>query len=86
MHGKGKLEYSDSERYEGDFYNGEANGTGYYAFESGDFYAGEFLDGKMNGEGSYFTRTVMSSIIVNFRVISVREFFMLESLCIKEFL
>lgn len=48
----------DNERYEGDFFKGEANGTGYYLFESGDFYSGEFLDGKMNGEGCYFTKSV----------------------------
>lgn len=54
MHGQGILKMPEEE-YQGEFYEGEANGSGTYKFANGDFYSGGFVDGMPNGEGTYFT-------------------------------
>jgi hypothetical protein len=47
-------DYTNGDRYEGEFYANQPHGRGTYFFASGDRYEGEFQYGKQNGHGTYF--------------------------------
>ncbi|MBK6339620.1 MAG: hypothetical protein IPF63_08530 [Bacteroidetes bacterium] len=49
-------EFSNGDKYIGEWKNGKQNGNGKMAFENGDIYIGEWKDGKYNGKGiiTYF--------------------------------
>lgn len=51
--GSGVLEYSNRDKYEGDFKEGKFQGQGSYIFANGDTYKGAFADDKFNGKGTY---------------------------------
>lgn len=51
--GYGVYVYSDGDRYEGDWKNGNKHGQGTYTWINGDEYVGEWKDNKRNGQGTY---------------------------------
>lgn len=51
--GKGKLEYSNGDKYEGNFKEGKFDGKGKYTFNGGDSYEGDFVQDKFSGKGKY---------------------------------
>ncbi len=51
--GSGVLEYSNGDKYEGDFKEGKFQGQGSYIFANGDTYKGAFAEDKFNGKGTY---------------------------------
>ena len=42
----------DSERYEGQYKDGDRHGRGYYVFEKGNRYFGEWSCDKIHGQGT----------------------------------
>ena len=54
MNGTGKMNFTNGDRYEGDFFQGAQTGYGIYYFAgSGDIYRGDFVDGLKVGQGTY---------------------------------
>ncbi len=54
-HGKGKVIYSEGDRYEGDFVNGMFDGQGkYYAKNGSLIYEGQYKEFRKNGKGIYY--------------------------------
>jgi SH3-like domain-containing protein len=51
VNGKGIYLYSNGEKYDGEFKNGEINGVGSYTYLDGSKYVGEFADGVRYGQG-----------------------------------
>lgn len=51
--GKGVLEYSNGDKYEGNFKDGKFDGKGKYTFRAGDVYEGDFSQDKFSGNGKY---------------------------------
>ncbi|MCX8000455.1 MAG: hypothetical protein N3A69_16130, partial [Leptospiraceae bacterium] len=51
--GKGVLEYSNGDKYEGEFKQGRFEGKGKYSFKAGDVYEGDFVQDKFSGKGKY---------------------------------
>lgn len=47
------MTYADKSIYEGDFVNGQAEGTGVLTFIDGDTYMGNFKDNLFHGQGKY---------------------------------
>ena len=45
VNGQGIFTYSNGEKYEGEWKDGEKNGQGTYTFPNGDKYVGEYKDG-----------------------------------------
>lgn len=52
-HGKGKQEWQDGAKYEGDWRNNMAEGEGTFYHANGDIYTGEFYQDRANGFGTY---------------------------------
>ena len=50
--GVGSLTYSDGDKYEGEWKDGQKNGQGTYTWSNGNKYVGEFKDGKKHGQGT----------------------------------
>ena len=55
--GFGQLQYSNNDRYDGEWNEGMRSGKGVHLFENGDKYDGEWANNIQNGEGSYITTT-----------------------------
>ena len=53
QHGRGKQQWPDGSRYEGEWRDGMAHGIGLIYHPNGDQYEGEFLNGQANGFGGY---------------------------------
>lgn len=53
--GKGIYIFSNGEKYEGDFKNGEINGDGTYTYPDRSKYVGEFASGVRHGQGTLKT-------------------------------
>jgi len=51
LNGKGIYSYSNGEKYEGQFKNGERHGRGILNFPDGEKYIGQFKNGKRHGQG-----------------------------------
>ena len=51
VNGKGIYLYSNGEKYDGEFKNGEMNGDGIYTYPDGSKYIGEFANGVRHGQG-----------------------------------
>ena len=51
LNGKGIYSYSNGEKYEGQFKNGERHGRGILNFPDGNKYIGLFKNGKRHGQG-----------------------------------
>lgn len=51
--GEGVLEYSNGDKYEGNFKEGKFDGKGKYTFQAGDVYEGNFSQDKFSGTGKY---------------------------------
>jgi hypothetical protein len=51
--GTGTLEYSNGDKYEGEFKDSKFEGEGSYTFANGDNYKGAFAGDKFNGKGTY---------------------------------
>ena len=51
--GVGILTYSDGDKYEGEWKDGQKNGQGTYTWSNGNKYVGEFKDGKKHGQGTF---------------------------------
>ena len=49
----GSQEWTDGDKYEGQYKDGKANGQGTYTFPDGEKYVGQFKDGSFNGQGTY---------------------------------
>jgi hypothetical protein len=45
--------YSNGDKYTGEFLNGQFHGKGIYTYANGDKYEGEFIDGKFTGKGTF---------------------------------
>lgn len=43
MNGKAQIVYSNGDKYDGDFKDGEKSGKGVYKYSTGDIYEGEWL-------------------------------------------
>ena len=54
MNGKGYLQKSNGDKYEGDFKDDKMEGKGIFFFKNGDKYEGDFKDDKMEGKGIFF--------------------------------
>jgi len=52
VNGKGIYLYSNGEKYDGEFKNGEINGDGTYTYLDGSKYIGEFANGVRHGHGT----------------------------------
>ena len=53
IEGVGSLTYSDGDKYEGEWKDGQKNGQGTYTWSNGNKYVGEFKDGKKHGQGTF---------------------------------
>ena len=51
LHGKGVLRYSDGNRFEGSFKEGNKHGKGVYFFANGEIYKGKWTNDKRHGKG-----------------------------------
>ena len=51
-----KINYSNGDRYEGEFLNGKKNGYGIFFNNNGDRYEGNWSNGWINGYGTYYFR------------------------------
>jgi len=51
--GVGSLTYSDGDKYEGEWKDGQKHGQGTYTWSNGNKYVGEFKDGGKNGQGTF---------------------------------
>ena len=49
----GTYNYTDGEKYVGQFKDGTGHGRGTWTYANGDKYVGEFNDGKAKGKGAY---------------------------------
>lgn len=52
VNGKGRLLYSNGDRYIGEFVNSISHGRGAYYYANGDIYKGEFNNGERHGYGT----------------------------------
>lgn len=52
-HGKGTQHWSDGAKYQGDWRNGMAEGSGNFLHANGDVYTGEFYRDRAYGFGIY---------------------------------
>ena len=65
--GKGKYDFSNGDKYEGDIGTikprrpGVLQGQGTYTWSNGDKYEGEFKDGKQHGQGEFVVDDLMES-------------------------
>ena len=50
-HGKGIYQFSDGDRYEGEWENGQQHGKGIYQFSDGNRYKGNWENGQQHGKG-----------------------------------
>jgi len=55
IEGVGILTYSDGDKYEGEWKDGQKNGQGTYTWSNGNKYVGEFKNGKQHGQGIFTT-------------------------------
>lgn len=46
------FQYSNGDKYEGEWLNDDKNGQGVYYYANGDVYEGEWMNGKLNGRGN----------------------------------
>jgi len=53
IEGVGSLTYSDGDKYEGEWKDGQKHGQGTYTWSNGNKYVGEFKDGKKHGQGTF---------------------------------
>ena len=49
----GTYNYSDLEKYSGEWQNDKRHGQGNYTYDNGDVYIGEFKDGIKKGTGTF---------------------------------
>ena len=52
IEGVGILTYSDGDKYEGEWKDGQKNGQGTYTWSNGNKYVGEFKNGIQHGQGT----------------------------------
>ena len=55
--GTGTANYTNGDKYEGDFVDGKRTGKGTLTWANGDKYKGDFVDGKRTGEGTFTSGT-----------------------------
>lgn len=48
------IKYSNGDKYEGEWTNGQCNGKGTYYWKNGDKYEGDWKDDKVNGHGTFY--------------------------------
>lgn len=51
--GKGKANYPNGDKYEGDYVDGQRQGSGTYEYANGDVFEGEFKDNLKTGKGKF---------------------------------
>ena len=64
---KGKVFFTNGERYEGYFYKNKMDGFGTYYFPTGNSFTGTFSQGKFNGTGKYFYDNGLISEIITYK-------------------
>src|SRR3990167_10674260 len=55
--GYGQLQYSNQDRYDGEWVDGLRHGKGIHNYNNGDKYIGEWINGVPSGSGTYCTVT-----------------------------
>ena len=53
MHGRGKNEWANKDRYEGEYVHDKMHGRGVYTFKNGEVYDGEWKEDKHHGQGRF---------------------------------
>ena len=64
---KGKVFFTNGERYEGYFHKNKMDGFGTYYFPSGNSFTGTFSKGKFNGTGKYFYDNGLITEMITYR-------------------
>ena len=53
MHGEGLRTWPNGDRYDGEYRDGQAVGTGKFKYANGDVYEGQFENDRANGFGTF---------------------------------
>ena len=53
MHGEGLRTWPNGDRYDGEYRDGQAVGSGKFTYANGDIYEGQFENDRANGFGSF---------------------------------